>query len=235
LIPKNIGVEISPLLLNPKASLYDYSENPFWYRFRISIGTNFEDNRAFQIAEGFRFTIIDESDLRLNKEFQKKIGDLAVDKNNAKEKAIQSYYLMHQELYSDIFMVYDAYVKNLTIHTEIDEIAKKYIINSDTIINFRNLKKQELWNAQIWEVGLTTMQQSPDSLISNAKYTKVSLWSTSGTHFNPNDQLLIGCKFEISDSITKRQPKLSFGSRYYYGKNELRCFVQGEYTYIYIN
>lgn len=231
-IPQNIGVEISPLLLNPKASLYDFRRNSFWYRFRFSLGTNVQEKGAFQIAEGFRFTIIDKSDLRLDREFLEKLGDLAVDKNKAKEKAIQEYYSMHHATYPDIFAVYDAYINNISIRTEIDEIAKKYTLNPDTITNFRNLKKQKLWNAQIWEMGMAALQQSPDSLISNAKFAKLSFWSTYGTHFNLNDQLLIGCKFEMADSLSKWKPKISIGTRYYYGKNELRGFVQGEYSLI---
>src|SRR6476661_1926632 len=39
-IPKNLAVEFSPLLANPHANLAQYDQNKFWYRMRLSFGTN---------------------------------------------------------------------------------------------------------------------------------------------------------------------------------------------------
>src|SRR6266480_5313269 len=51
-IPKNLAVEFSPLLANPYTNLAQYNQNKFWYRMRLSFGTNVKANGAFDIAEG---------------------------------------------------------------------------------------------------------------------------------------------------------------------------------------
>jgi len=61
---------------------------------------------------------------------------------------------------------------------------------------------------------------------------KVGLWSTFGSHFSKYDQILIGGSFEMVDSLNSWKPKLSVGTRYYYGQNDTRGFVQVQYIYL---
>ncbi|MDR3705236.1 MAG: hypothetical protein P4L28_04950 [Paludibacteraceae bacterium] len=234
-LPKNFGVEISPLLLNPKVSLNSYNRHKFLYRMRISAGTNILDNGSYQIAEGLRFTIIDKTDLRSDSYFLDQLYQSCTNSSSATNKAIAEYIRSGNGKYHNIIDANLAYEKDTVFKKEIKELSKKYytnnMINPDSINKIRSLRKEELWNATIWEVGIGSVQSSNDSLINNAKFSKASLWTTYGTHLSKKDQLLIGCKFSIVDSTSEWNKNFSIGTRYYYGSNNLRAFVQGEYKY----
>lgn len=67
-IPKTLAVEIAPwLLANDNASLKRYANNLFLHRIRFSLGTATEDGGAYRVAEGLRFTIVDHTDLKVDK------------------------------------------------------------------------------------------------------------------------------------------------------------------------
>jgi len=231
-IPKNLAVEISPLLLNSKASLNDYEKYKFLYRMRLSIGTNVPNNGGYEIAEGIRFTIIDKTDLRCNDDFLKTLYQSCINKSVAIDKAIKDYANSHHISQVEIGELYG---KDSVLTKNIDELSKQYFTNDmvtpDSISKIRDKLKQKLWNASIWEADIAVMQKSPDSLINNSIFPKVGLWTTYGTHLSKNDQLLIGGKFGMVDSLSKWYRNVSIGTRYYYGSNELRAFVQGEYRY----
>jgi len=227
-IPKNIGVEIAPLLLSPSVTLNDYIKTPFLYRMRISAASNILSNGTYQIAEGLRFTLIDKSDPRTDKVFMSKLYESCTSMSEAVQKAIHKYRKEHPHEACPSYKSSDTTGCSKTI----TKMAQGYMNNNDSINIRRAQRKKDLWNATIWELGIAAMQQSPDSLISRAKLSKVGLWSTYGTGFGKNDQLLIGCSFGMVDSLHAWYPKLSVGSRYYYGKNELRAFAQAEYTHI---
>lgn len=231
-IPKNLSVEVSPLLLNPKLSLYDYSSKPFWYRMRISIGTNQLDNGTFQLAEGLRFSIIDKSDLRTDALFLYDLYQSCINDAKVTNKAIESYLKSHPEKGLNNVSAGELYNKDAKFKAEINSIIPALVDKQiGDIDKIRTQKKKELWNAPIWEVGMAALQQSPDSLLNHARLMKVGLWSTYGTGFGKYSQLLVGIRFEMQDSLSAWQPNLSIGTRYYYGKNELRYFIQGEYGY----
>jgi len=231
-IPKNLAVEISPLLLNSKTSLNDYNKNKFLYRTRLSIGTNVLNKGGYEIAEGLRFTLIDKTDLRSDTAHIYALYDRCVNKSKILTQVKIDYAKEHPEKYPTTLDVFLAYTKDKAFKKEIDEIVNSKIENSkDSINGFPEKKKQELWNAPIWEVGIAAMQKAPDSLINHSSFSKVGLWTTYGTHLLKNDQLLIGGKFGMVDSLSKYYGSVAIGTRYYYGSNELRAFVQGEYRY----
>lgn len=231
-IPKNLSVEISPLLLNPRLSLYAYSSKPFWYRMRVSVGTNQLDNGTFQLAEGLRFTIIDKTDLRTDSAFVHSLYQSCINDAKATNKAIENYLKNHPEKELNNVLARERYRTDTKFKAEIDSLIPELVDKQIGDINkIRTQKKKELWNAPIWEVGMAALQQSPDSLLNHARLMKVGLWSTYGTGFGKYNQLLVGIRFEIQDSLSVWQPNLSIGTRYYYGKNELRYFVQGEYGF----
>lgn len=234
-IPKNLAVEISPLLLNPNASLNDYNKNKFWYRMRLSVGTNVLENGAYEMAGGLRLTITDKTDLRCDQEFLEELYRSCTNTSVARDNAIDEYVKNNPGKYANTAIAGDDYGTNPVFAKEIDELSKKYfandMVNPDSISKIRDLKRQELWNAPIWEVGIAAMQHSPDSLINHSSFSKVGIWTTYGTHFSTNDQLLFGGKLGMVDFQSKWQSNIAIGARYYYGSNELRAFVQGEYRY----
>lgn len=234
-IPKNLAIEISPLLLNPIASLNDYQKNKFLYRMRLSAGTNLLDNGAFEIAEGLRFTIIDKTDLRCESDFLDKLYQSCTNKSEAINEAIKDYVKIEGGKYKNIIDANEAYNEDINFKEEIIELSKRYftneMVNPDSISSLRDKTKQKLWNATIWEVGIATMQYSPDSLANHLSFSKAGFWTTYGTHLTKNDQLLIGGKFSLVDSLSNLRSNVTIGTRYYYGKNDLRAFVQGEYRF----
>jgi hypothetical protein len=231
-IPKNIAVEISPLLLNSKTSLNDYNKNKFLYRTRLSIGTNMLNKGGYEIAEGLRFTLIDKTDLRSDTEHIYALYDKCENISAILTKVKIEYSREHPEKYPTPVDVTIAYNKDKAFKKEIDDIVNSKIENSkDSINGFPQIKKQELWNAIIWEVGIAAMQNSTDSLINHSSFSKTGLWTTYGTHLSKNDQLLFGGKFGMVDSNSIRYGNVAIGTRYYYGSNELRGFIQGEYKY----
>ncbi|MDR1698295.1 MAG: hypothetical protein LBR75_00510 [Prevotellaceae bacterium] len=205
---KNFGIEISPLLLTPNLNLEDYNKALFWYRMRFSFAKSTLGNENVQFAEGLRFTLIDKSDLR-----------------DAK---------IHYQYHNDL----SAIAQNKCLELNIIDCTN--IVDS-----LRNAYKKEFWNAEILEVGLASMQESMGSETQDFKFRKAALWISYGTHlgklttkFGQSNQLLIGLNAELTDSISVEAvsktyyPKLSTTTRFYYGSNELRVYIQAEYAYI---
>ncbi|MDP4207236.1 MAG: hypothetical protein Q8928_00345 [Bacteroidota bacterium] len=234
-IPKNFAVEIAPLLLNPKASLNEYNKNTFLYRTRLSLGSNVLSNGAYEMAEGIRFTIIDKTDLRCNDDFLKILYQTCTNTSVVINKAIEDYVKSNPSEYKNSIEAKEAYKTDAAFKAKINDLSKHYftndMVNPDSISKIRDIKRQKLWNAAIWEVGLAAMQHSSDSLINHSRFSKIGLWTTYGSHLSMNDQLLIGGKLSMVDSLSKWHCNVTIGARYYYGSNELRAFVQGEYRY----
>jgi hypothetical protein len=221
-IPKSLSVEISPLLLNSKTNIADYQKNLFWYRMRFSFGSAQNTGGATKVAEGIKFTIIDKSDLRNDNSSLVELATIA--KANAKylENEIEKYAKDNQLKLLDVENSY---------HDD-KVFAKK--INALTNLargDFQNTYKNNHWNAAIWDVGIATLQTSKDSLIKNLQFSKIGLWTTGGIPmFGTKGQLLIGGKIEAQDSV-KWQTNFSLGSRLYYGSNDTKAYIQGEYKY----
>jgi len=233
---KSFGVELSPMLCSPNLNLAGYNKYKFWYRMRLSLGTMQLDDGSWQIAEGIRFTIIDKTDLRDNslREYHESLINLGFDKIYQTEEAIRKY-----DSIKGVNDTWDKYFieKDQLVRQEVDALLDK---NIDEKINaLRAQKKKELWNAPIWEMGFASMQASDESNFNNFRFRKFGFWTTFGAHFGnvktkfgQNNQILFSGKFELIDSTQTTYPKIAASTRFYYGKNELRLFIQGGYEYI---
>jgi hypothetical protein len=233
---KNFGIEIAPLLFDPNISLPDFRKHSFWYRMRLSVGTTTLDNGTLQVAEGLRFTIIDKTDLRGDTAFAQELAGFLFKKHTLIESIIEQYANEHNQSEDDVL---ELYVSDTIFRHKIDSmlVARSYDMNE--MDHYREKIKQERWNATIWETGLATMQESSNENLKNMQVKKMALWTTFGTHFGKNstlfgkrNQLLIGGKVEMIDSLAQWHSKLSVGARFYYGTNELRAFAQGQYENI---
>jgi hypothetical protein len=233
-IPKNLAVEVSPLLLNSKASLNDYNKNKGWYRMRLSLGTSIGNNGSYSVSEGIRFTIIDKTDLRSDDSFLTYLYNSAINNSESLNKALDDYALKNPKEVVNRVMCREKFANENEFRKKILSIYGATLLKSDSVSAFRDRMKQQLWNKPIWEVGAAVMQVSPDSSVNKLQMSKVGVWTTYGTHLlkNNNDQILFGARFGLSDSAMKWNTNLSLGARYYYGSNEIRGFVQGEYRYI---
>jgi hypothetical protein len=236
IIPKNLAVEISPLLLNGKASLNSYNKNKFLYRLRLSLGTNVLDNGGYSVAEGLRVTILDRTDLRdakSNPGFYNFLYASAIDKSVAVNKAIVEYIQTHPAEHLLMPVALDKYSSDPAFTSLIDNLSKKYydkLINIDKVSAYRDSVRNLLWNAPIWELGIASLQSSGDSLIKNLKFSQIGFWSTSGVPLGRKGQLLIGAKLSFIDSV-QWQTNISIGQRLFYGSNDIKGFLQAQYDY----
>jgi hypothetical protein len=252
-IPKSLAVEISPFLLaDSKVSLYKYNHNKFLYRMRLSFGTSSQQNGNYAIAEGLRFTILDKTDLRTDTLFNKYIGSLLQDVAVAKSTIINTHIkelnqIVGENYYqflSDISDESHLSSKDSVLSKESDDFLDKIFqeSNDSVLANhlsqlsaYRDQKRNSLWNKQIWEAGIASLQSSSDSLINNLKFSQIGLWSSlgfpvgkKGSQFYRNSQLLIGIKGGLLDSTTW-ETNVSLGARLFYGGNNVKGYVQGEW------
>ena len=235
-IPKNMAVEISPLLLNGTASLNDYNKNKFLYRSRFSLGTSLLDNGGYSVAEGIRFTLIDRTDLRdFNNDpgFTNFLFKSAVNNAIALNRALEEYIKTHPEENLTILLAREKYESDTAFKTTINTLSKKFFdksINIDKVSEYRDSVRNLLWNAPTWELGIAALQSSNDSLIKSLKFSQIGFWSTAGVPLGKKGQLLIGAKVALVDSI-KWQSNVSIGQRLFYGSNDIKGFLQAQYDY----
>ncbi len=229
-IPKNLAVEISPLLLNGKASLNDYNKNKFWYRLRFSLGTNIVSNGGYNVAEGLRLTVIDKTDLRdfrCNPDFINFLYKSAINNSVAHDKAFADYATKHS---STPINVSEQYFKDKKFKHLFDSLYANDFVDIDAVSGYRDSIRNLLWNAPIWELGIATLQSSSDSLLKNLKFSQIGFWSTTGIAIGKKGQLLIGCKVALVDSV-QWQTTVSIGERLFYGTNNIKGFLQAQYDY----
>jgi hypothetical protein len=236
IIPKSLSVEISPLLINGKATLRQYNNNKFFYRMRLSVATVTQQNGGYGVSEGLRFSIIDETDLRTNKEFMSELMRIVTMTADARGKAIASYAKIHPEdptfltrLDTDTVLQKEINILALQFYSS-DQLDETAISRSRTKI------KNQLWNKTIWDAGVAILQTSTDSLISNLKFSQAGAWTSVGlpgwghASFSQNAQFLLGANISVKDSV-KWQTNASFGVRFYYGSNNVKGYLQGQYSY----
>lgn len=232
-LPKDLSVEISPLLLNSKASLNDYNQNKFFYRMRISVGTSTNTNGSYAIAEGIRFTIIDKTDLRTNTAFLQTITATLGAAVDAEDRAIPAY-IKENHLAMTPIQFREALENDSTLYNKLLAFETQFIpdkiVPPDSLASLREQYRNLLWNAPIWEAGIATLQASKDSLIKNLSFSQIGFWTTAGIPIGKKGQLLIGGKLGFVDS-TSWQTTASIGERFYYGSNNIKGFIDAEYVY----
>lgn len=225
----NFGIEISPLVFVPDITLSDYAKNRFLYKMRFSFGTSSISNEKMQIAEGLRFTIIDDSDLKLDSKFEKKATEILDKRLQAHNKSIDAYAISREMRPTDVMELYET---DDTVREEINAITNS-IYQGVSIEKYYEKRKAELWNARIWEVGLASMQESQDDNTKNMELKKIGIWTTTGFPIGKYGQWLIGANYHYqkTDSISDFQHFISAGTRLYFGQNNNRGFVQAQYEY----
>jgi hypothetical protein len=233
-IPKNLAVEISPLLLNGNCSLTDYYNHRFWYRIGLSFGTNVSSSGSYSTAEGLRFTIIDKTDLRTNDAFIAQVVDAEHAVLLAEKTAIPLY-IKQKNLNVTPIQFLTNLDADAALKKDFNAFVTQFIPNSAVkpadMENLRNQYREKLWNAPIWQVGVAALQTSKDSLIKNLSLSRVGLWSSTGLPLGKKGQLLLGLNYSLADSV-KWNSTYSLGARCYYGNNEIKAYLQGEYNHL---
>lgn len=239
-IPKNVAIEVAPLLIaKPWYSLGDYKKN-YWLRFvskaRISLGTNHDSETGVNtIAAGLRATIFDKGDFRSDDSFQKehtfsKMGDYQKrfgDKMRAFIIACGSPEI-YKNLPEDRRKVIEDSLKNkvteemnFDLDKDIDDAIEVY--------------KKKSWNAPRLDFAYSLLLQSPDSLINNVKLNKHLFWATWAIKPGKNNtwaQILVG----INNSLYREEGKwineFSGNMRFYGGTNRFKGLLEVQYLNI---
>jgi hypothetical protein len=242
-IPKNLSVEISPALFNPKINLIEYQNSitRLWYTSSYSIGTKVNQNGGYDIGVGFKLKLLDYADLRTNKSFLSFLDNVGKITNSVFSDAItkevqELIKLRNIQADSAYALVDTAFInKKEPIYSEITAKINKYLPSYNelmqSIINYRDSIKASDWNAKTWDLGVATLFSSKDSLIKDLKApSKLGLWTTYGTPLGQMGQLLAGLNAGLSDDSNGvlNVANGSLGLRVYYGQNETKGFIQGE-------
>lgn len=232
-IPKNFGLELSPLLFLKKISISDFQSHPTVYRTKFSVGTNTLENNCYQVAEGLRFTLIDNRDLRTNTLFIGQIEKYSIDRNKIKSDVFENYQKTNSTIYKNIFALDEAYKTDSLLRQQLDEIIEsecaKKLAGREQLQKLRDEFTKNNWNSKVWELGIAVLEESKDSLFTNLQLSKFGLWSTYSGGFTKTDQFLAGVNYMLTDSLNEWKPQLGIAVRYYRGSNAWRGFVQIEY------
>jgi len=249
-IPKSFSLEVAPMLLakSNKLTLSDYIDKKFLYRAKVSVGTQkslVDTVEKYKIALGFRFTLIDNSDLKTNKNYINQIFDITAEKTEWENIYKIEYLKIVNKTILD-------YIENKALQDSVQNYIDKKITEKfnenyfdDRLEKLKEKFKQDTWNADKWDVALAFLTESPDSLAKNIQFTGVGVWTTYAHGFKNWGQLLIGASYNYLsfDSLIVATSKienfsnhkLSVASRLYFGSNNFKGFLEGQFDYRSLN
>lgn len=219
-LPKSIALEVSPLTIakSNKLTLRDYQRCPALYNLRVSIGTLRDSLNVSKIGFGIRTTLIDKSDIKYK-------GNLSCIYSMLEKRSDErtNYIKMHLN-------------NAARIEEESDSLGKVFdsVLNknlNDTINSYVESRSRRLWNAEKWDIAIAFVGASPDSLAKNIKYSSFSFWSTLALPVNKNGQFLVGAYFNNYKLNNKTFNTISIPIRLYFGTNELKGYIESQYSY----
>jgi len=242
-LPKSFSMEIAPFLLakNNSLTLEDYDKNKWLYNFRISIGTatNEINNISYtDMAVGARFTIIDDGDLKNDKKYRADLWDRL-----AREVADDNVYK------KEFAKTHDKTIQEIIQDDKLNKQMEDYVKEKKGEFYTKELKKVKKdykyknWNKQKLELAYAFLGSSPDSLVKNIESKKHSLWLTYANPLKTDwGQLLIGLNYsynfadsiniENSETVKYEFSTFSLASRFYFGSNRIKGFLEGQYKFI---
>ena len=232
-IPKNFGLELSPMLFVKKISISDFKSHPFFYRTKFSLGTNTLENNCYQVAEGLRFTLVDKRDLRTNITFIDVIEKFSINRTKIKSLVLDSFQKANNLTYKKIIDLDEAYMSDTVLRNLLDGIIESkcemLFLGRNQLQKFRDDFAKNNWNTKVWEIGIAVLEESKDSLFRNLQLSKLGFWTAYSGRFTEKDQFLAGGSYMLTDSINEWKPQLGIALRYYRGSNAWRGFVQIEF------
>lgn len=217
-IPDNYALEISPGLIFSN-SLPDYQKNPFWYRARISFATKTLDNSKRQLGAGIRVTLVDNTDLRMDKSLQTELIKLGQKSDELKSESIT-------ELLSEGVDIENPDFEKL-LNEKLEKKGFEKI--SKEIEKQRDIYKKKKWNESIVEIGFAVSATSQDSVFENLSAESYRWWLSGAFPLGEDGQFITG----LNGGITKnnngelKNTESNFGLRAYYGTNYHKLFLDG--------
>lgn len=210
-IPKQLGIEVSPGLLidGSKLRLQDYQARRFLYATRLSGATGRDTLNRGQLSAGVRFSLVDEQDLRRR-------GAAGSDTliTRITGSMVKVYVAARERVGPTASLVLNSDEK--TALKALSDSIKQYW--SDTY-----------WNAKSIEFALAARALAADSLGRNPKMDELAGWLTYADGVSDWGQLLLGAKFgSARDAAGAFNTSNTFAARFYVGSNALKGFVEGQ-------
>ena len=216
IIPNTIGVELSPALLleGSNLSINQYQKSPYLYRSRLSFAFNKDEEiKKIKGAFGIRLSIIDDADLRCNKNYLRDATKLAEEIN---QYVVAKYFPNNPALEDQKSGVleYDSELKNI-IEREYNKLINEYMDND--------------WNKQVLDIAYAFGIASMDSNYNNVKFFKHSLWVTYGDRISNWGQFLLGVNGNYGrDSVVNEfKTSGSVSGRMFMGVNYYKFYLEG--------
>jgi hypothetical protein len=232
-IPSALALEFSPYLMigGSSLSLKSYQESALkriLYHTRVSLGTQRSGDTTF-VAVGLRFTLLDESDLRLDNDYISKVfslNDRALDITSR----IRDHFRGPAPVYVALPKNQRDSIDRLVGDSIAVEAAATQMLDS-SIAAERETAKLRNWNKPIVEVGLAFAGASSDSMhLSGIVGTKAALWLVGAGGIDDWGQWVIGLNATLyrKDSGKFSGVDGSLSSRLYAGENAYKGFIQFE-------
>jgi hypothetical protein len=234
IIPNSFSAEIAPYILfnYNTLTLQDYDKNAVLYSLRISAGSmNDDEGNASALSFGARLTLIDEGDLKNDKEYRGELFLLTAELINL------------DSLFEDRFLEENDYLieevasddqKRKEMEEYINEGKKEYEEFIGLTFNERlDLIKEEYksknWNKRKWDIAAATLGIS-DSTNSKIKFAEHSIWSSFGLPVSDWGHLLFGGNLNFI-SAGNLFTSFNISSRFYGGINRIKGFAEVQFGF----
>lgn len=220
ILPNTFAAEFSPGLIFG-TSLSAYQKKPCWYRMRFSIGTKAKGDSARDIGIGLRITIVDKTDLRTDKQLEKKLFE------ESGKPIVRSTVTATENVLNKTYE--NPSGSEIGEHLKQDQDYQNKMKQLDSaIVAARERAKKENWNKPIVEFGMAIRGSSLDSLAKNLVASQYGLWLSGGFPLGKKGQLLLGEKAALTRNSNKefKNGENSLGLRAYYGENEHKVLAE---------
>jgi len=220
-VPNSFALEATPFmyLFGGTLSLAEY-RNDFERILglsRVSVATSASPLGGIDLAIGWRMTLLDYADPRLETGLDSRLWTLT-DSMNA--------------IYSRCRTKLGAFATQAQIDScASTEITALRLNRIDTVIeNFM----ERNWNRPIVDIGIAGLGRSGDSTFKGMRANKYQAWATYGLYIARKMQLVIGTSADISkDSLnTFYNASWNSGLRMYYGSNDLKGIIEANWSTI---
>jgi hypothetical protein len=224
-IPKTFAVEFSPGLLigGHHLTLKKYQQKALWYRFRFAAATKQIEGIDWpsQMAFSARTSIIDESDLRMDKKLLAEI-------TNISHKILQ---IITDSIDAPPMEEPDTVKVNAEVTLQHHEQVKVDSLNALLKKKIDQAKANQPWNKNALDVAAGLRLASEDSLGKNLRIVETAFWITYAHRIGTWGQWLLGMKAgALRDSL---KGDLSFSasisSRLYAGINAYKMFIETQF------
>jgi hypothetical protein len=223
-LPNSFAAEIAPYILLRQNSITtdDFKNNYILYNIRFSVGTvnDKKDNNKYKLGLGLRFTLIDNGDLRKDKDYINKIEKISFNMVHLKN--------IWEDEYKTINTNHDdpGFVEKRDLYVKL-KIKEYENANNNEIKQEEENYKKLYWNKEKFDIAFGVLGSSPDSLAKNIKLKLLSAWSTYAFPLSSFGQLLIGGNINYNSLSDKGTGSIS--SRLYLGSNNIKGFLEAQY------